>query len=299
VYRKGYNKYLYILITISFAASILCISTLSYESVFAQKNDDDDDDNNKEDKDKLIVKVSIDLENVDIENTKFIRVIGFINGEEAKQDIPISSIDKSDDNLDVELKVNEENEIVEADTPDEFFVCGYQVGKGGVSKESTTTTTTTTPITKFDCNEGDILGNPTKISLFNSDSQVYSKSQEFYQANLNTVNNDTTNSDTVNIKILAPLADKKDTEKLVIAAMIKGQIQSEVIEDVQAELDKSDSNTISRTFTFDRNTDIGKIQIGDRYHACVASNDLSPPEGQECEKRLVKNFDNVNSLPAR
>jgi hypothetical protein len=298
VYRKGYNKYLYILIIISFAASILCISTLSYESVFAQKNDKDDDDK-KDDKDKLIVKVSIDLENVDIENTKFIRVIGFINGEEANQDIPISSIDKSDDNLDVELKVNEENEIVEADTPDEFFVCGYQVGKGDVSKESTTTTITPTPITKFDCNEGDILGNPTKISLFTSDSQVYSKSQEFYQANLNTMNNDTTNSDTVKIKILAPLADKKDTEKLVIAAMIKGQIQSEVIEDVQAELDKSDSNTISRTFTFDRNTDIGKIQIGERYHACVASNDLSPPEGQECEKRLVKNFDNVNSLPAR
>ena len=298
MYRKGYNKYLYILITISFAASILCISTLSYESVFAQKNDKDDDDK-KDDKDKLIVKVSIDLENVDIENTKFIRVIGFINGEEAKQDIPISSIDKSDDdNLDVELKVNEENEIVEADTPDEFFVCGYQVGKGGVSKESTTTTTTTTPITKFDCNEGDILGNPTKISLFQSGSQVYAKSQEYYQANLNTINNNSS-SDTIKIKILAPLADKKDTEKLVIAAMIKGQIQSEVIEDVQAELDKSDSNTISRTFTFDRNTDIGKIQIGERYHACVASNDLSPPEGQECEKRLVKNFDNVNSLPAR
>ena len=288
--EKGYIKCLYIFIAITFAVSILYV-TSSYESVFAQKNDKED----KEDKDKLIVKVSIDLENVDIENTKFIRVIGFINGEEAKQDIPISSIDKSDDNLDVELKVNEENEIVEADTPDEFFVCVYQVGKGDVSKESTTTT----PITKFDCNEGDILGNPTKISLFKSDSQVYSKSQEFYQANLNTVNNYTTNSDTVKIKILAPLADKKDTEKLVIAAMIKGQIQSEVIEDVQTELDKSDNNTLSRTFTFDRNTDIGKIQIGDRYHACVASNDLSPPEGQECEKRLVKNFDNVNSLPAR
>ena len=32
--------------------------------------------------------------------------------------------------------------------------------------------------------------------------------------------------------------------------MIKGQIQSEVIEDVQAELDKSDSNTISRKGAF-------------------------------------------------
>ena len=288
--EKGYIKCLHIFIAIIFAFSILYVT--SYESVFAQKNDKE----HKEDKDKLIVKVSIDLENVDIENNKFIRIIGFINGEEAKQDIPISSLDKSDDNLDVELKVNEENDIVEADTPDEFFVCGYQVGKGDVSKESKTTPT---PITKFDCNEGDILGNPTKISLFKSDSQVYSKSQEFYQANLNTVNNYTKNSDTVKIKILAPLADKKDTEKLVIAAMIKGQIKSEVIEDVQAELDKTDSNTISRTFTFERNTDIGKIQIGDRYHACVASNDLSPPEGQECEKRLVKNFDNVNSLPAR
>jgi len=296
VYRKGYNKYLFILITISFAVSILSVSTLSYDSVFAQKNGNDDDDDKKEDKGKLIVKASIDLENVDMENTKFIRVIGFINGEEAKQDIPISSIDKSNNNLNVELKVNEENDIVEADTPDEFFVCGYQVGKGDISKESTTTNL----VTKVDCNEGDILGNPTKISLFKSGSQVYSKSQEYYQGHLNMVNNNNTaNNAKVKIKIIAPLADKKDTEKLVIAAMIKGQIQSEVIEDVQAELDKSESNTISRTFTFDRNTDLGPIQIGDRYHACVASNDLSPPEGQECEKRLIKSFDNINSLPAR
>ena len=278
----------FVIIILYISSSILFLSLDQLS--FAQK--DDDEDENDEDNDKLIVKAQINLKNVDMEKTKFIRVIGFINGEEAKQDIPISSIDKSDeDNLDVELKVNEENEIVEADTPDEFFVCAYQVGD--VSKESTIT-----PITKFDCNEGDILGNPTEISLFQSGSQVYAKSQEYYQANLNTINNNS-NSDTVKIKILAPLADKKDTEKLVIAAMIKGQIQSEVIEDVQAELDKSDSNTISRTFTFDRNTDLGKIQIGDRYHACVASNDLSPPEGQECEKRLVKNFDNVNSLPAR
>ncbi len=292
--RKGYNRCLYILIAISFTFSILYLTAFSYESVYAQKNDDDKDDDKKEDKDKLIVKAAIDLENVDMDNTKFIRVIGFINGEEAKQDIPISSIDKNKNNLNVELKVNEENDIVEADTPDEFFVCGYQV-RGDVSKESTTTNL----VTKFDCNEGDILGNPTKISLFKSGSQVFSKSEEYYQTHLNMINNITANNDKVKIKIIAPLADKKDTEKLIIAAMIKGQMQSEVIDDVQAELDKSDSNTISRTFTFDRNTDLGPIQIGERYHACVASNDLSPPEGQECEKRLVKSFDNVNSLPAR
>jgi hypothetical protein len=225
-----------------------------------------------------------------MENTKFIRVIGFINGEEAKQDIPISSIDKSKNSLNVELKVNEENEIVEASSPDEFFVCAYQVGD--VSKESTTT-----PITKFDCNEGDILGNPTGISLFKSDSQVYSKSQAVYQASLNT--NSSNNNDKVKIKISAPLADKKDTKKLKIGVMVKGQIQSEVIEDVQAELDKNKDSTIQKTFTFDRNTDLGQIQIGDRYHACVASEDLRPPEGSECEKRIIKNLETVSGLYAR
>ncbi len=291
--RNPIHVLCFIIIIIIFLVSSSILFLPLDQLSFAQKDNDDKDE--EDDEDKLVVKANINLENIDLENTKFIRVIGFINGEEAKQDIPISSIDKSDDdNLDVELEVNKENDIVEADTPDEFFVCGYQVGD--VSKESTTT-----PITKFDCNEGDILStsNPTEISLFSSGSQVYSKSQEYYQANLNTINNNNANSDTVKIKILAPLADKKDTEKLVIAAMIKGQIQSEVIEDVQAELDKSKGTTIQKTFTFDRDTDIGKIQIGDRYHACVASNDLSPPEGQECEKRVVKHFDKVNSLPAR
>ena len=154
-------------------------------------------------------------------------------------------------------------------------------------------------MTKFDCNEGDLLSisKPTEIELFKSGSQVYAKSQAVYAVHLTNVNDP--NSNKVKIKILAPIADKKGTEKLVIAAMIKGQIQSKVIEDVQAELDKSDSNTISRTFTFDRKTDIGLIQVGDRYHACVSDDDLRPPEGTECEKRVIKQFDKPNSLPAR
>ena len=57
-----------------------------------------------------------------MEKTKFIRVIGFINGEDIKQDIPISSIDKNEKTLDVDLKTDIENEIVEADTPDEFVM---------------------------------------------------------------------------------------------------------------------------------------------------------------------------------
>jgi hypothetical protein len=57
--------------------------------------------------------------------------------------------------------------------------------------------------------------------------------------------------------------------------------------------------TIERTFAFDRNTDMGPIQVGDRFRACVPGEDLNPPEGTECEKRLIKNLDGNNPLAAR
>jgi hypothetical protein len=64
-------------------------------------------------------------------------------------------------------------------------------------------------------------------------------------------------------------------------------------------LDKIGGYTITRTFPFDRNTDMGPIQVGDRFHACVSSNDLNPPEGSECEKRIIKHLNKPNSLAAR
>jgi len=278
--EKNHIIILSCIIIILFISSSILFLFLSQLS-FAQKDDDND---------KLVVRANINLQNVDLEKAKFIRVIGFINGQEVKEDIPISSIDKTKKTLSVDLKTDVKNEIVTADTPDEFFVCAYQVGD--VQQEYNS-------ITKFDCNEGDLqsVDKPTEARLFSLGSQVYAHSKLVYDANLNKTTND--KSDTVKLEILAPLADRKDTEKLKIAVMIKGQIKSEVIEDVQAELDKSKDSTIKRIFTFDRDTDIGKIQIGDRYHACVSSDDLRPPEGTECEKRVVHQFDKVNSLPAR
>ena len=68
--------------------------------------------------------------------------------------------------------------------------------------------------------------------------------------------------------------------------MIKGQEQTEAIEDIQDRLDKSDDITISKTFTFDRKTDIGPIRIGDIYNACNSSENLRPSEWTEYEKIL-------------
>ncbi|HET7643438.1 MAG TPA: hypothetical protein VFK40_08010 [Nitrososphaeraceae archaeon] len=290
VIKKCCNP-LFLFLIISLATSIIFMS--SYELSFAQKNDNDKENDDNDDNDKLVVKTRIHLGNLDLENTKFFRVVGFINGQDVKQDVPISSINKTKNTLSVDLKVDKDTEIVEADTPDEFFVCAYQVGD---------TVKDYTSFTNFDCNESDLVNidKPTVINLFRSGSAVYSTSKAVYdQSILNKNPNNANNNNPVKIKISAPLTDKKDTEKLVIAVMIKGQIQSEVIENVQDRLDKSDDNTISKTFTFDRKTDIGPIQIGDRYHDCVSSEDLRPPEGTECEKRILKNLDKVSGLYAR
>lgn len=296
--------------------SLLITSILfasSSDPIFAQKkakNNNNDDKKKEKDKDKLVLKVKVFLQG--LERTGFLRITSLLNGQEVVKDIPFSEINPSQNTIKVDLKVDKKTDIIQASSNDEYHVCVYHVkdlqkGYGD-------------SFTKFDCNEGDILSvnNPNTVSLFKPSSQVLAKSLGFqdrilveekanesayvYDEGDEDSLNDSNNNDDDNkaiLKIYAPLADKKDTEKLKIMAMIKGQIQSAVIDDVQEELKKTDGSTISRTFVFDRQTDIGLIQLGDRFLACVASDDLRPPEGQECEKRLLKKFGKPNGLAAR
>ena len=255
--------------------------------------------------DKLIVKVKIYLQN--LERTGFLRISSLLNGEEIVKEIELSGIDRFQQTIIVDLKVDKKNDIIEASSNDEYHVCAYHV-KDLIHEYDS--------FTNFDCNESDVLSvdEPNYISLFKPSSQVFLKSENFHYSALNQVGEFDNNyyynydrygmkynDDPVIIQINSPLTDRMDTKKLKIMAMIKGQIQSEVIDDVQYELENSDSdsNTISRTFIFDRNTDIGLIHIGDKFLACVASDDLRPPEGQECEKRILKKFGEPNVLYTR
>lgn len=184
-----YIKRLHLFIAISFITTILSLSFFSsFNLSFAQQDTDDNDYD-----DKLVVKTRIQINNLDLENTKFIHVIGFINGQEAKEDIPISSIDKTKKTLTVDLKVDKDNGIVEADTPDEFFVCAYQVSEPIHDYNSFTE--------RFDCNESDLVNidEPTVFNLFREGSQVYSTSQAVYQSSLNTdSSSNSTNNNSIN-----------------------------------------------------------------------------------------------------
>ena len=256
----------------------------------------------------MIVISNINLQN--IEKTGFLRVVGFINAQEFSKDISLSNISESTMKLTVKFKADRENEIVNGNSPDEFFICAYHVKNQH------------DPIRHFDCNEGDIKSTtgPTKANLFKPLSQVYQKSIDYYNlygkskiTSFSLLRNDShtsndsvnpnpdinpTNQEKIKVKVIVPLEDKKDTKKIKVMAMLKGQIQSEVV-DVQKEFDKIGGYIIERVFAFDRDTDIGKMQLGDRFHACVSGEGLRPPEGTECEKRIIKDLDKVNSLAAR
>jgi hypothetical protein len=283
-----------------------------------------DNKQDKHDDDKLVVVAQINLK--DTERNGLLKVVGVINGEDFVKTIPLDKLKETTKKLKVTFSMDKENEIVSASKPDEFFVCAYHV------KNTDTKMTSYDKqgiIEYFDCNEGDIKSttSPTQISLFKLTSQVYNKTSTYYNlhskpqvVSFATLANDTTKTSKdvaklktdiansgdrdnsnkpVKVKIIVPMEDKKDAKKIKVMAMLKGQIKSAIIDDVQKEFDKIGGYTIERTFAFDRNTDMGPIQIGDRFHACVIGQDLNPPEGSECEKRLIKHLDKTNALAAR
>ncbi|MGZ5509567.1 MAG: hypothetical protein ACXWFC_03700 [Nitrososphaeraceae archaeon] len=318
------------LIQFKIALIVLTITTFSiacmtFDPVSAiKKMDSEVNGENNNNQDQLAVITNINLEN--IEKKGFLKVVAFINGEDFSKKIPLDKLKESTKKVQVKFEMDKENELVSATKPDEFFVCAYHVQSPNIKSDSSVKQNS---IEYFDCNEGDIqsVTEPTEVNLFKTKSQVYSKSVNYHNFyakpkvvsfvnldnNTKTTGDNTTSSNNlkiksndddddnnnkpVKVKIVVPLDDRKDIKKLKVMAMLKGQIKYEIIEDVQKEFDKIGGYTIERIFAFDKNTDIGPIQIGDRFHGCASGEGLKPNEGTECEKRLIKDFDKVHTLP--
>ena len=162
-------------------------------------------------------------------------------------------------------KVNDK--IVTAGFHDEYFACGYVLSaKTGLAK-------------KYKCNEGDLLDANGKNSVPLEDFRKMGEPSG-------------SSANTVKIKIKVPLGDRPDADKLKIVTQVRGEFKTFVKED-------SHGKSFSHTFTFDRDTDIGKIQIGDLFNACVAGDELNPPEGNECEFKKISTLTGTNTLAAR
>jgi hypothetical protein len=313
--------------------AVLFLLTLNFTfsfipSVIAEKSESTLNVNEEEEyNNNLVVESNINLQN--IEKKGLLKVVGVINGEDFVKNIPLGKLNETTENLKVIFSMDKDNEIVSAHKPDEFFVCAYHFKNTNSNLKSISFNKKDT-IQYFDCNEGHIksTSKPTKVSLFKEKSQVHNKTLTYYNmyskpevVSFDTLDNDTlespnntsvsikldkaknsSNGDSskkiVQVKIIVPMEDKKNATKIKIMAMLKGQIKSKIV-DVQKEFDKIGGYTIERVFAFDRNTDMGPIQVGDRFHACVIGQELYPPEGSECEKKLIRHLDKPNSLAVR
>jgi hypothetical protein len=83
-----------------------------------------------------------------------------------------------------------------------------------------------------------------------------------------------------------------------VVGMIKGEYQIKTI-NVQDELNTGIKNEqIVVPFIFDRQTELGPIQPGDMFFGCATSNEF-PDQNSDCEKRILKNLNGLNSICAR
>ena len=295
--------YFPILSLIIFLGIGMCICLVNINSIYAQPEDSSNGeqkagDNNK---DSTTIKVKMNKNNLNISNHDRLKIVGYLNGEGQTKYVDLKEMDKdkllssntTEKSLTVNLNFNQSNEISSVMVGDEYYICAYVL-------DDPNPQIAPDPIPLFDCMEGTI-GQSTSagtITLFPT-MKKYGESKAFYTTNSIAKNNNTTNdSKEIKITINVPIHDAKDIDDLNVVAMVKGEYQIKTI-DVQKELKKGDDNDrISVPFTFDRETEVGPIQIGDLFFGCATSDEF-PGQNSKCEKRMLKDLDKINKLCAR
>jgi len=144
----------------------------------------------------------------------------------------------------------------------------------------------------YSCAEGNIENTDGKNTISLGSGAEETLSSGTFQ----TVSGNQIMDPTINVWI--PLSDRKDAKDIKVVAMIKGEFQSKII-DAQKMLKQSDDNTLMVPLVFDKIPEIGAIQEGDMFYACVSANELNPPEGTECEHRKTSHTGHIHNLVAR
>jgi len=207
-----------------------------------------------------------------------LKVVASANGEiDTKY---LSTNELSSDRASVSFKFNEKNDIVTVGSRDEYFVCAYALEP------------MTDLMQSYSCVEGNIehSDGKNKISIGSGAKKTLST------GTFQTVSGGEIINPIINVKI--PLSDRKDVNQLNVVTMIKGEFQSRTI-NAQELLKNSKDNTIVLPMVFDKSPEIGPIQEGDMFFACVSANELNPPEGTECEHRITSHTFHIHNIAAR
>jgi hypothetical protein len=225
---------------------------------------------------KFSVEAKIDLKSLNLPNK--LKVVASANGETGTK--YLTGNDLNSNSATISFEFNEKNDIVSVGSRDEYFVCAYALDP------------VTNQMQSYSCVEGNIEHSDGKNKINIGAGTKKTLSTGTFQ----TVSGGEINSPTINIRI--PLSDRKEVTQLKVVTMIKGEFESSMI-NAKELLKNSKDNTIILPLVFDKIPEIGPIQEGDMFFACVSANELNPPEGTECEHRLTSHTFRVHNIVAR
>lgn len=225
---------------------------------------------------KFSVEAKIDLKSLNLPAK--LKVVASANGETGTR--YLTGNDLNSNSATVSFEFNEKNDIVTVGSRDEYFVCAYALDA------------ITNQMQSYSCVEGNIEHSDGKNTINIGSGTKKTLSTGTFQ----TVSGGEINSPTINVRI--PLSDRKDVTQLKVVTMIRGEFESSII-NAQELLKYSKDNTIILPLVFDKIPEIGAIQEGDMFFACVSANELNPPEGTECEHRVTSHTFRVHNIVAR
>jgi hypothetical protein len=280
---------------------LLSLSLYSTQAISINAQPSDQNPNKKEDKndgDITTIKTTINLNNIDIKNHDQFKLVSYLNGEGQTTYIDLkeskNKINLQDNSLTVNLKFNKSNDISQVKFDDEYFVCGYVI-----DNDKFVSTNTKSNLTLYDCDEGNISLTSTdkdSVKLFYT-LKKFNKSNIIYKTksgNSQFITKE--NPKEIKLRIDVPIHDNKNINDMFVVAMIKGEYQIKQI-DVQNEIAKGDkqsnSSTLSIPFIFSRDTEVGPIEQGDMFIACVTSDEF-PGKNSDCEKRIITDLFNTD-----
>ena len=284
-----------------FSLLLLSLSLYNAQIISINAQPSDQNSNKKEDKndgDITTIKTKINLNNIDIKNHDQLKLVSYLNGEGHTTYIDLkeskNKINIKDNSLTVDLKFNKSNDISKVNFDDEYYVCGYLL-----DNDKSAIANTKSNLTLYDCDEGN-------ISLTSTDKDTeklfytlkkFSKSNIIYKTKGSSSQFITKeNPKEIKLRIDVPIHDNKKINDMFVVAMIKGEYQIKQI-DVQNEIEKGDkqsnSNRLSIPFTFSRDTEVGTIEPGDMFIACVTSDEF-PGKNSDCEKRIITDLFNTD-----
>jgi len=207
-----------------------------------------------------------------------LKVVASANGDNKTKNVVGKDLES--ETATVSFEFDQKNDIVTVGSRDEYFVCAYDFNAE------------TNAMKSYSCVEGNIENTGGKNTVnIGSGPSITLSTGSFQTVNGGEIKNPT-------IRVSIPLSDRKDVKDLKVVTMIKGEFESKTI-DAQKLLKESDDNTIIVPFVFDKIPEIGPIQQGDSFFACVSATELNPPEGTECEHRVTIHTGHIHNLVAR